>query len=255
VPLITDISDDRIDRLVTDIDKSGIGVLENFLRPDELQALQAFVEGEVEKSGGEYTSLSETQISPTLLGSISNAPAFQAMMRRVYEKGARKPAPKQSLYRVLRCLKGRTGMQHSYLFHYDSYFVTALLPIIIPTEGEAGHLIIHPRRRGVRSTYVRNLVDKVILDNKYTQARLKKNFLSGKSELREVALVPGNLYFFWGYKTIHANAPCDPKNIRATALMHFGDPHTDSALRKFTGRAKIRATTVATEPAQLSPAN
>jgi hypothetical protein len=31
-------------------------------------------------------------------------------------------------------------------------------------------------------------------------------------------MIPGNLYFFWGYRTVHANEACDPDKIRATAL-------------------------------------
>jgi hypothetical protein len=41
-------------------------------------------------------------------------------------------------------------------------------------------------------------------------------------------LVPGTIYFFWGYRSLHANQPCDPEFRRATALFHFGDPHARS---------------------------
>jgi hypothetical protein len=47
-----------------------------------------------------------------------------------------------------------------------------------------------------------------------------------------ISLVPGNLYFFWGYRSIHANAPCDIEKIRATALFHYVDPHSDSKLKR-----------------------
>jgi len=61
--------------------------------------------------------------------------------------------------------------------------------------------------------------------------------------LKQIPMVPCNLYFFWGYRTVHANEACDPDKIRATALFHFGDPHANSGLRRFTGRAKSRART------------
>jgi len=54
-------------------------------------------------------------------------------------------------------------------------------------------------------------------------------------------MVAGNLYLFWGYLSVHANEPCDPDKIRATALFHFGYPHTGTALRRFTGKARVRA--------------
>jgi hypothetical protein len=43
---------------------------------------------------------------------------------------------------------------------------------------------------------------------------------------------PGNLYLFWGYRSIHTNEPCDPDKIRATALFHYVDPHIGSRLKR-----------------------
>jgi len=124
-----------------------------------------------------------------------------------------------------------------------SYVVTALLPVIIPSQGRAGHLIMASNTRPVRSLYLFNLLDKIILDNPATQFLLRHAFRSGLLKLKQIPMVPGNLYFFWGYRTVHANEACDPDKIRATALFHFGDPHADSGLRRFTGRAKSRART------------
>jgi hypothetical protein len=98
-----------------------------------------------------------------------------------------------------------------------------------------------PNRRPVRSNYVLNIVDKLLLDNKLTQRILAFGFRRGRLGLKQVPMVPGNLYFFWGYRTVHANEACDPNQIRATALFHFADPHANSALRKFTGKAAVRA--------------
>lgn len=44
-------------------------------------------------------------------------------------------------------------------------------------------------------------------------------------------MVPGKLYLFWGYRSIHTNEPCDPDAIGATALFHFADPHSNSTLK------------------------
>jgi len=38
-------------------------------------------------------------------------------------------------------------------------------------------------------------------------------------------LKPGNLYLFWGYRSYHANFPVKHDLLRATFLMHLGDPH------------------------------
>jgi hypothetical protein len=119
--------------------------------------------------------------------------------------------------------------------------VTALLPVIIPSQGSAGHLVMAPNWRPVRSSYLFNLLDKIILDNPATQYLLRLGFRSGLLKLKQIPMVPGNLYLFWGYRSVHANEACDPDKIRATALFHFGDPHANSGLRRFTGRAKSRS--------------
>jgi hypothetical protein len=96
-----------------------------------------------------------------------------------------------------------------------------------------------PNLRRIRPAYLLNLLDKLFIDNRLTQLVLKRLFLSGRLKLREVEMVPGNLYLFWGYRTLHANAPCDPQNIRSTALFHFGDPHGESRLRRNMGRVAV----------------
>ena len=113
-------------------------------------------------------------------------------------QGSGRPAPRQSLYQVLRCLKGKTGLKHALHFHYDSYVVTALLPVIIPSQGNPGHLVMAHNRRPVRSSYFFNLVDKIILDNGATQFLLRHRFRSGVLKLnqnvdgpRKSLLVPG----------------------------------------------------------------
>lgn len=145
------------------------------------------------------------------------------------------------MYQVLRCLAGKTGLRHALRFHYDSYVVTALLPILISQQGEAGHLVMWPNRRPIRSWYFFNLLDKILLDNPATQLVLRSGFKSGWLNPKRIQMQPGNLYLFWGYRSVHANEACDPDKIRATALFHFADPHIESVLRRFTGRAKSRA--------------
>ena len=57
-------------------------------------------------------------------------------------------------------------------------------------------------------------------------------FALRKIEKHIVKLEEGNIYFFYGYRTLHANLPVNPEYIRATLLFHFGNPHNDSFLIK-----------------------
>jgi hypothetical protein len=239
---LPEISRERIVELVTDMNKKGFGVLPGYVQPEDLVELRSFVEGAVSAAGEQYVSFAgEEPVAGTLLQALSNSPAFVDLLHQVYELGAGTPSPDQSLYQLLRCLKGESGLKHALLFHYDSYVVTALLPVIIPTDGLTGKLVMAPNVRPIRSSYLFNLIDKIILDNPVTQFFLRKAYRSGLLKLKQISMVPGNLYFFWGYRSVHGNEACDPDKIRATALFHFGDPHANSQLRKLTGRAKSRA--------------
>jgi hypothetical protein len=241
-PNVPEVSRERINDLVADMNRVGFGVLSGYLEPADLENLRQFVETAVAAAGGEYVVFTgEEAVAGTLLEKLSASPCFVYLLHQVYEQGSGRAAPNQSLYQVLRCLKGESGLKHALRFHYDSYVVTALLPVIIPSQGSAGHLVMAPNWRPVRSSYLFNLLDKIILDNRATQFLLRHAFRSGLLKLKQIPMVPGNLYFFWGYRTVHANEACDPDKIRATALFHFGDPHADSGLRRFTGRAKSRA--------------
>ena len=51
-------------------------------------------------------------------------------------------------------------------------------------------------------------------------------------------MVPGNLYLFWGYRTVHANEACDPDRIRGRCVSLWRS-HADNGLRRFTSEAKI----------------
>jgi hypothetical protein len=241
-PRIPEISSETVIDLVAEMNRVGFGVLSGYLESADLEDIRQFVKTAVAGAGGEYVVFTGKEaVAGTLLNKLSASPAFVNLLHQVYEQGSGQPAPNQSLYQVLRCLKGKSGLKHALRFHYDSYVVTALLPVIIPSQGSAGHLVMAPNRRPVRSSYMFNLLDKIILDNSATQLFLRHAFRWGLLKMKQIRMVPGNLYLFWGYRTVHANEACDPDKIRATALFHFGDPHANSHLRRFTGRAKSRS--------------
>lgn len=236
----TAVSDQTVRRLVAQIERNGFAVLQNYLPPADLEKLQSFVRQAVAQTGGEYTVFNgRTAVAGTLLAELPEDPGFASLLRRLYQGVMLRAAPAQAIYQVLRCLAGETGLPESLIFHFDSYVVTLLLPILIPTEGRRGDLVMAPNVRRVRSSYLLNLLDKLVIDNRLTQLLLRRLFLAGVLKLKRVEMVPGNLYMFWGYRSLHTNEPCDPQNVRATALFHFGDPHGASHLRRSLGRVAV----------------
>ena len=237
---VTAVSDRTIRELATELERIGFAVLPDYIRAEALLELQQFAKQAVRDNGGEYTVFTGREaVTGTLLAELPADPEFRSLITRIYEQVTRRPAPKQSIYQVFRCLAGETGLKHAYIFHYDSYVLTLLLPIAIPTRGRRGHLVIAPNLRTIHSSYLRNLLDKLIIDNKLTQIALRTLHRTRLLELKRIELKPGHLYMILGYRTLHANEPADVENIRATALYHFGDPHSDSALRRRLGRVAV----------------
>jgi hypothetical protein len=226
------LSDDVLTKIVDDMNNRGFGIAVDCIDPGSLTSLRSFIENKVADNGGEYIAFAGVErVRGTCLENLPSSPEFIRAFKVIYEKGTGKTAPSVPFYQLLRCLSGKSGDKHAFFFHYDSYVVTALIPVIIPLEGKSGDLIMLPNTRKIRWTYVRNLIDKVLLDNKLSQVLLKYLTSAGRLRATKVRLSPGNVYFFWGCRSIHANEPCDPEKIRATALFHYVDPHASSWLR------------------------
>lgn len=237
------LSDETLTAIADDINRQGFGVAKDCIPPENLNALRAFVEKGVADAGNEYVVYTGLNaVRGTILEQMASSPDFIRALKTIYEKGTGKTAPNVPLYQVLRCLAGATQAKHAYLFHYDSYVLTALVPIIIPVEGEEGlrgDFILFPNTRKIRSSYLLNLADKIVLDNKLTQLVLKWLVRANLIKYDKVKFTPGNVYFFWGCRSIHANEPCEQDRIRSTAIFHFADPNSDSWLRK-----KLRKKTI-----------
>ena len=226
------LSDDVLTKIVDGMNNCGFGIAIDCIDPGSLASLRSFIENKVADNGGEYIVFAGAErVRGTFLENLPSSPEFIRACKVIYEKGTGKAAPSVPFYQVLRCLSGKSGDKHAFIFHYDSYVVTALIPVIIPSEGKRGDLIMLPNARKIRETYFRNLIDKVLLDNKLSQVLLKYLTSAGRLQATKVRMSPGNVYFFWGCRSIHANETCDPEKIRATALFHYVDPHASSWLR------------------------
>jgi hypothetical protein len=230
---VSELSDAEICRIALEVNHDGFATIQNFVTSG-FDVMRAFVLDTIVANGDEYTCLTGINaLANTPFAIVAQNESFIQLLKRVHEVGLGQPPPRQPVYPVLRCLKGASGLRHSLNFHYDSYAVTALLPVFIPTTGIAGDLMMLKRRRGIRRHYVHNVVDKFCLDNPFMQNIPRHRYETNSRTLLRVKIVPGNLYLFWGYQTVHANEKCDVNQLRATALYHYGNPHADSFLRRY----------------------
>jgi hypothetical protein len=228
---LPDLSDSEVRNIVAEIDLHGYYVMRDCIDENEMAAIRRVVHDAMARSHGEYVGFSGAQgVEGTALEVMAESPTFKTLMQRLYGISTGRPPPDANFYQVLRCLTGKSSGVHSLYFHFDSYVVTALLPVLMPIEGRTGDLIVLPNVRKIRTHYLFNLADKVLLDNRLAQFSLRAAFERNWIKYTRVRLKPGNIYFFWGYRSIHTNEACDPDNIRATALFHYANPHHQSSL-------------------------
>jgi hypothetical protein len=213
------------------INTRGFSMVADYIAPDNLARTQAAINAILKQNAGTSIILrGPCALAGTLMDELPRDPAFARLCRHVYEAGTGNPAPDSACYQVLRCLTGDACRSDAMLFHFDSYVLAALVPIIMPTGGRRGDLLLAPNVRKVRKSYAVNLLDKAFLATRFEQRRLTRMYSCGDPRLVRVQLVPGNLYFFWGYMSAHTNERCDADKVRSTALFHYVNPHAASGL-------------------------
>jgi hypothetical protein len=104
-------------------------------------------------------------------------------------------------------------------------------------------LVVYANRRPYRRSVLTNMAEKAVMQSDWYRKRFTETLPEG--EIEEIKLLkPGNLYLFWGYRSYHANFPVKHDLLRATFLMHQGDPHGTSlalaAIKKLNLRRERR---------------
>jgi hypothetical protein len=255
MPLSFDMDEQLALRLADEIDTNGFAKLSGAVTESDLEQLRTWTDEQAQKHQGEYFAYhGEAMLGESLLASYWADPRFKSLLASLYRHAAQTEAPSDRIFPVLRCVQGNQGKRESNSFHYDASLVTALIPVFIPTEGEErGDLMLFPNIRRVRAWVLFNVLEKALLQNSFTRGWIIKGMQRRWLKPYILRLEPGNVYFFWGYRTLHANKPCGPEVKRATALFHFGDPHTGSLatrliLRINQGRARRMSNKAGNQP-------
>ena len=224
-------SDAQIETLVDAINTNGFAVLPGWASDVELSELQAMVTEAVSAAGNQYIALTGNQaVAGSLLHEWGQSPDFIDLCQRVVSKGTGQLSTEPGLHQVLRCLIGDQGQRESLIFHYDSFVLTTIMPVCMPDNSDPGDLLMLPNHRPIRQNYALNLMDKLLIDNQWSQRRLAKRHAKHAEEFTQIRMRPGDMYLFWGYRSLHTNLPADPNVIRATAVFHYQNVHGRSSL-------------------------
>lgn len=232
-----------VNRLYQQMNDEGIAVVSRVVPPGKLAEARTFVERHLAQHNDQYFAYIGAQpVAESLMAELGQLPAFKELLDKLYCRATGTPANNDPVYQVLRVLKGSTGRRQAFRFHYDAYVVTAVLPIVIPpaADGPSGDLILYPRLRSIRSNFLVNLLEKVLMQNTLAQWIMARRPVCRLLRARVYHLQPGNLYLFWGYQSLHANQPCRPDSLRATAVFHLGNPHHRSRLAGWVQHLRMR---------------
>ena len=90
--------------------------------------------------------------------------------------------------------------------------------------------------RRVRRRPVLDIVEKLLVESPLACRLWKRSAVQQAMPARTMHTRPGNIYFFLGMRSLHANQPCLPTSVRCTALFHFGDPHASSLFKRLSAR-------------------
>lgn len=225
--------DDAVEaRLGAELDRDGLACLPDVVDPAFLARCRAKVDGLIAARGARYFSVIQPQEAEGgAFAEIASDPGFaQLMDRLVRRQHSDAAADGSSLYSVLRVIAGPDAATRAFEFHYDATVLTVLMPLFIPggAPDRAGDLVAMPNARGYRRSTLVNLAEKALLQNPLAYKVYQRRYGAGGRNV--VHLKPGNLYFFWGYRTFHGNLPCEAGAKRATLLFHYGDPHAGDRL-------------------------
>ena len=227
-----------VEQIATEIASDGVACVPAGFSDDAMGQARDQAMSAVERAGGEYTARTGPDgLNGLILTELSTHPAFAQLCRSLCVLLGFTPPADCSTKQVLRCLAGGTGLDHAYYFHFDSFELTAVVPIVMPQEGKTGDLILLPNFRPRRKSYMVNMVEKFIFDRPAMQALLKRR-ASHSPTVRRIRLQPGNVYFFNGNRTLHANEECDPEAMRVTLIIHYAETHGDHWVRR--ARRKLR---------------
>ncbi len=129
----------------------------------------------------------------------------------------------EECFRVLRSLIGQESNMQNKKYHFDSYYLTLLFPIMIPKypDTKNGDFYIIPNVRKIFKNSFLNLFVKFLFQNKISYLLYKSKLFD--KMFKPIKIIPKekSVIIFWGYKSLHGSADLGKDRKRVTLLYHF----------------------------------
>lgn len=206
-----------------ELDRSGVLCLEGFLSPGALARLQDEVlelesQAEVSNAGGNHKySVKGSLLEGTVIDELVHSPLIAALINGILHGDGREalidaPIEASEIVPGINIMRGPGDVT---AFHFDGTFLNILVPVFIPAiEGpNRGQLTIYPNIRSFR----KNLYDRLIVPVICRFGLFRLFFRSLEIDYR-----PGNVYLFYGYRSLHGVLSPAAAGLRCTTNMTVG---------------------------------
>lgn len=221
------------------IEKKGYIELKNFIKKKQLLILRKFVIQKLKENNNQYFFLTSESKEKTILHKSSLFNKTEDLLKKITLQFGKKINKKEKLYKVLRVVTGKKSKKVSLDYHFDAHLLTLLIPLYIPKRrgSDNGNLVIFKNLRKLTNNIYKNIVQKLFYQSYFFKIFFINTGLI-KGEI--LNLVPGNVYIFNGFRTLHTNLQINPIDIRATILVHYHDIFINSYLVKKNREIRIR---------------
>ena len=210
-----------VDRLRGEMDKSGMAVLENFLSPNFLAELRTNVEQltPICYQNGKRKYLIGADLQNTGFWEVAFSD-FALKLSNDILKRFNVQLESADIHPAVNILLGEQGQDTVHGWHFDATYLTIAMPVVMPppSSGRDGKFRIWPNvRQFSQSKWQHKLYSNVAETHLFQ--RMAKNYA--------INFVPGNLYFFYGFRSFHGTDDLDGQQLRANCLINFGGPFFD----------------------------
>jgi hypothetical protein len=213
--------DGFVRRIRSRIDDTGLAVLENFVHPDFLAELHSTVDRLTPScyEGGKRKPLIGLELQNTGFYEVAFSDFVIRLANDILAAFNVQVQP-GDIHPALNILIGQQGQDTVKGWHFDATYLTIAMPVVMPpaTGGADGKFRIWPN--------VRKFSQSARLNQLYWHLakigllrRIVKNFA--------INFIPGNLYFFYGFRSYHGTDLLDTDRVRANCLINFGGPFFD----------------------------
>lgn len=213
--------DGMVRKLRSTIDEKGLAVLEDFIHPDFLTELRASVDQLTPLcyQNGKRKYLVGADLDNTGFSEVAFSD-FVIQLANDILKDFNVSVEAGDIHAAMNILVGENGQDTVKRWHFDATYLTIAMPVVMPPPngGKDGKFRIWPN---VRPFSQSRLQDKVFCNLAKVEVLRKTmpNFA--------INFVPGNLYFFYGFRSYHGTDDLDSTQLRANCLINFGGPFFD----------------------------